>query len=103
MLEAIADIIDFEVVPGKVDVAAAQERYDAGLKRVQEQKAAEEKAPILSSYRQYVDKLIEKTQNPQSLMYGRSPEEFYYCILDFNEDGVEDFLWGSGEVISYKR
>ena len=29
-------------------------------------------------------------------MYGRSPEEFYYCILDFNGDGVEDFLWGSG-------
>ena len=95
-LEAIADVIDFGIVPGKVDVAAAQERYDAGLKREQEQKEAEEKAPILSSYRQYVDKLIEKTQNPQSLMYGRSPEEFYYCILDFNGDGVEDFLWGSG-------
>lgn len=95
-LEAIADVIDFGIVPGKVDVAAAQERYDAGLKRVQEQKEDEEQAPILSNYRQYVDKLIEKTQNPQSLMYGRSPEEFYYCILDFNGDGVEDFLWGSG-------
>mgnify|MGYP004661713709 CR=1 FL=1 len=95
-LESIADVIDFEIVPGKVDVAAAQERYEAVLKQAQEQKKVEGNTPIIFSYRQFVDELIEKTQNSKSLMYGRSPEEFYYCIMDFNEDGIDDFLWGSG-------
>lgn len=67
MLEAIADIIDFGIVPGKVDVAAAQERYDASLKRVQEQKEAKEQAPILSNYRQRVGK--QGKHNPRG---GRS-------------------------------
>ena len=95
-LEAIADVIDFGIVPGKVDVAAARNRYEAGLKHAQERQREEETAPVLSSYRQYVDKLIERTKTPESLMYGRSPEEFYYCIMDFNGDGIDDFLWGSG-------
>ena len=39
---------------------------------------------------------IEKTRNPKSLMYSRSPEEFYYCVMDFDGDDIDDFLWGSG-------
>lgn len=97
-LEAVAEVINFGVDPGVVDVEAAQARYDDGLERAREaQKAEQETSPfMLESYRQYVDYVVGKTQNPQSLMYGRSPDEFFYCIRDFNGDGIEDFLWGSG-------
>jgi len=97
-MEAIAEVIDFKVDPQEVDVAAAQSRYDARAELARQQQEAEKNAsPFeLESYREYVDYLISKTQDVNSMLYGVDPGNLYYCILDFNEDGIMDFCWGVG-------
>lgn len=97
-MEAIAEVIDFKVDPQDVDVAAAQSRYDARAELARQQQEAEKNAsPFeLESYREYVDYLISKTQDVNSMLYGVDPGNLYYRILDFNEDGIMDFCWGVG-------
>lgn len=84
-LERIAEMLDLRVTPGTVDVAAAQERYDATAKRLEEERLARKEQN--QSFEGYIRNIIEE-------WWGSSQGKIC-AFADIDGNGTDEMLLGS--------
>lgn len=82
-VEAVADALDFTVKPQKPDMDAAQSKIAEAEARWLAQQEANRGQDTYSG-------LIEGKLNTLE-----HPENLYYCLMDANEDGIEDLILGT--------
>lgn len=85
-MEAVAEVIDFNVEPQEVDVVAAQSRYDALKERLAKERAEREKALRNLGYKERIIQLAEN---------GHDPANTVYALLDVDGNGTEELLLGN--------
>lgn len=85
VLEAVAEMLDLQVTPGSVDVVAAQERYDATAKRLEEERLARKKQN--RSFEGFIRKRIEE-------WWGTSQGKIC-AFLDLDGNGTDEMLLGN--------
>lgn len=97
-IQRVVECFDFSIQPQKPDVAEANRQLDALYAQQQKEQEAKTEPRVdpltLESYGEYIQYRIDQTQDPDSWIYGQSPEEIYYGLRDCNGDGVEDLLLG---------
>lgn len=82
-VEAVADVIDFTVKPQKPDMDAAQKKIGEAEAQWQAEQDANKGKDTYSG-------LIQGKLNTLE-----HPENLYYCLMDANEDGIEDLVLGT--------
>ena len=85
VLEAVADMLDLRVTPGKVDVDAAQARYDATAKRLEEERQARKEQN--RTFEGYIQRKIEE-------WWGTSQGKIC-AFADIDGNGTDEMLLGS--------
>ena len=84
-LEAVEQMLDLRVTPGTVDVAAAQERYDATAKRLEEERLARKEQN--RTFEGYIQKKIDE-------WWGSSQGKIC-AFADIDGNGTDEMLLGS--------
>lgn len=87
VLEAVAQMLDLRVTPGTVDVDAAQARYDATAKRLEEERLARKEQN--RTFEGYIQKKIDE-------WWGSSQGKIC-AFADLDGDGTDEMLLGSEE------
>ena len=86
-LEEVAQMLDLRVTPGTVDVAAAQARYEATSKRLEEERLARKEQN--RTFEGYIQKKIDE--------WWGSSQGKVCAFSDLDGDGTDEMLLGSGE------
>ena len=87
-VEAVADSLDFGIVPQKPDMDAVM----AALEQSEMEKLAQPSTNQFSSFEDCVAYQIAKL--------GKKASQMYYCLTDLNEDGEEELILGSQNEIN---
>lgn len=87
-VEAVADVLDFEVVPQKPDMDAVMD----ALEQSEMEKPTKPSSNIFSSFEGCVAYQIAKL--------GKKAVQMYYCLTDLNDDGEEELILGSQNEIN---
>ena len=87
-VEAVADALDFGIVPQKPDMDAVT----AALEQSEMEKSAKPSTNQFSSFEDCVAYQIAKL--------GKKATQMYYCFTDLNEDGEEELILGSQNEIN---
>ena len=87
-VEAVADALDFGIVPQKPDMDAVT----AALEKSEMEKSAKPSANVFASFEDCVAYQIAKL--------GDKATQMYYCLTDLNDDGEDELILGSQNEIS---